>query len=73
MIKNNLQEEIQDEKVQSLLTKINELKIKNINIKTEIQEYKLQYYSFFLQAIEEQNEKIDEELLKKSKKKYFCR
>jgi len=48
VIKNNLSEDFQDEK-------INELEIQNITFKSELQEYKTQYYSFFLQAIEEQN------------------
>lgn len=55
VIKNNLSEDFQDEKIKSLLEKINELEIQNITFKSELQEYKTQYYSFFLQAIEEQN------------------
>ena len=55
VIKNNLSEDFQDEKIKSLLEKINELEIQNITFKSELQEYKTQYYSFFLQAIEEHN------------------
>ena len=55
VIKNNLSEDFQDEKIKSLLEKINELEIQNITFKSELQEYKTQYYSYFLQAIEEHN------------------
>lgn len=55
VIKNNLSEDFQDEKIKSLLEKINELEIQNITFKSELQEYKTQYHSFFLQAIEEHN------------------
>jgi hypothetical protein len=55
VIKNNLSEDFQDEKIKSLLEKINELEIQNITFKSELQEYKTQYYSFFLQAIEDHN------------------
>lgn len=55
VIKNNLSEDFQDEKIKSLLEKISELEIQNITFKSELQEYKTQYYSFFLQAIEEHN------------------
>lgn len=55
VIKNNLSEDFQDEKIKSLLEKINELEIQNITFKSELQEYKTQYYSFFLQVIEEHN------------------
>ena len=55
VIKNNLSEDFQDEKIKSLLEKISELEIQNITFKSELQEYKTQYYSFFLETIKEHN------------------
>lgn len=55
VIKNNLSEDFQDEKIKSLLEKISELEIQNITFKSELQEYKTQYCSFFLETIEEHN------------------
>lgn len=51
VIKNNLEVAEKQPEVEELFEKISEYEMENINLKTSIQDYKMKYYSSFLQVI----------------------